>query len=123
MIGYENRLENERARIAKDLHDNLGASLTEISLKSDVAINNWLPDYDSRQYTREIGACAPELVQRLDEIVQAVNPLNAVWVSDTQGSETRGVVALTFSGEAYESAVDNDGPQTLNLTSNRNDLK
>jgi signal transduction histidine kinase len=69
-------LERERGRIAQDLHDDLGAGLTEISLTSDMATNPSLPEYESRQYTREIGACARGLVQRMDEIVWAVNPRN-----------------------------------------------
>ncbi|MGB8169287.1 MAG: ATP-binding protein, partial [Chthoniobacteraceae bacterium] len=59
-----------------DLHDDLGAGLTEISLTSDLATNPQLAEHESRQYTREIGARARELVQSMDEIVWAVNPRN-----------------------------------------------
>ena len=76
LLHHKQQLENERARIAQDLHDDLGAGLTEISLTSDLAQNEALPLPESREYVREIGACARELVQRMDEIVWAVNPRN-----------------------------------------------
>ena len=69
-------LERERARIARDLHDDLGAGLTEISMASDLAENPALPECETRQFTHEIGTRARELVQRMDEIVWAVNPRN-----------------------------------------------
>jgi signal transduction histidine kinase len=76
LLHHQQQIERERSRIAQDLHDDLGAGLTEISLTSDMATNPSLPEYESRQYTREIGARARELVQSMDEIVWAVNPRN-----------------------------------------------
>jgi len=80
-LRQQQQIERERARIAQDLHDDLGAGLTEISLTSDLAANPALPESESRQYTGEIGARARELVQRMDEIVWAVNPRNDSVVS------------------------------------------
>ena len=80
-LRQQQQVERERARIAQDLHDDLGAGLTEISLTSDLAVNPGLPEYESLQYTREVGARARELVQRMDEIVWAVNPRNDSIVS------------------------------------------
>ncbi len=80
-LRQQQQIERERARIAQDLHDDLGAGLTEISLTSDLATNPALPDYESLQYTREVGTRARELVQRMDEIVWAVNPRNDSVVS------------------------------------------
>ena len=76
LLHQQQQVERERARIARDLHDDLGAGLTEIGLTSDLAQNDSLPDYESREYVREIGTRARELVQRMDEIVWAVNPRN-----------------------------------------------
>ena len=75
-LRQQQQIEGERARIARDLHDDLGAGLTEISLTSDMAANPALPEGESRQYTREVGTRARELVQKMDEIVWAVNPRN-----------------------------------------------
>jgi signal transduction histidine kinase len=76
MIRQQQQIERERARIAQDLHDDLGAGLTEISMASDLADNPEISEHETRQYTHEIGARARELVQRMDEIVWAVNPRN-----------------------------------------------
>lgn len=67
-------LERERARIAQDLHDDLGAGLVEISFGSELAQDTSLSQDESREHAREIGSRAREMVTALDEIVWAVNP-------------------------------------------------
>ncbi len=66
-------LAQERTRIAQDLHDDMGAGLTEISLLGDLAAT------EAHGATRDenIGLLtqrARSLVTKLDEIVWAVNP-------------------------------------------------
>ena len=67
-------LERERARIARDIHDDLGASLTRISLLSQSV----RAELDDRQAAAadvdQIYATARELTRAMDEIVWAVNP-------------------------------------------------
>jgi len=72
----QRELDQERARIAQDLHDDLGAALTEISLTSDLIQDETLDKGISRGYIREIGGRARELIVAMDEIVWAVNPRN-----------------------------------------------
>jgi len=74
-------LERERARIAQDLHDDLGAGLAEISFGSALAQDPGLSPDEAREHTREIGTRARELVTALDEIVWAVNPKHDTVVS------------------------------------------
>jgi len=76
MLRQQQQVQQERARIAQDLHDDLGAGLTEIGLTSDFGKNLKSPAEAAGEYFSEIGARARELVQRLDEIVWAVNPRN-----------------------------------------------
>lgn len=67
-------LETERSRIARDLHDDLGSSLTEISV---LASTGQLPHSDlTRQATlfQSIGTRARSLIAALDVIVWAVDP-------------------------------------------------
>lgn len=64
-------VESERARIAQNIHDDVGASLTHISLLTQAAADGNVPDNLNQIYetTREI-------TRSLDEIVWAVNPRN-----------------------------------------------
>ncbi len=75
-LHQQQQIERERARIARDLHDDLGAVLTEISVTSVFAQNPALPLLESRGCLHEIDVRARDLVQRMDEIVWAVNPRN-----------------------------------------------
>jgi signal transduction histidine kinase/streptogramin lyase len=72
----ERAVERERLRIARDLHDDLGGGLTEISLNSALAQDPALAAQETRQYIREISGRSVEMVNALDEIVWAVNPKN-----------------------------------------------
>ncbi|HEX3720615.1 MAG TPA: two-component regulator propeller domain-containing protein [Verrucomicrobiae bacterium] len=69
-------VERERLRIARDLHDDLGGGLTEISMSSALAQDPALSTHEARQYFQEISGRSVEMVNALDEIVWAVNPKN-----------------------------------------------
>lgn len=71
-------IENERSRIARDLHDDIGAGLTEIAMQSD-----WLRrelasgiTNDTRRRAERVCQSATELTRSVDEIVWAVTPEN-----------------------------------------------
>lgn len=65
--------EAERARIARDLHDDLGASLTEISILSALAAEGD-DETKMRPALDQLSNKAKVVVGALDEIVWAVNP-------------------------------------------------
>jgi signal transduction histidine kinase len=67
-------LELERSRIARDLHDDLGAGLTEISLIGSLAQRPDKAEPQMRQHLRHITDKAREMFLSLDEIVWALNP-------------------------------------------------
>jgi signal transduction histidine kinase len=67
-------LERERARIAKDIHDDLGASLTQITMLSQTAIHQLEQPQQAAQHLRQIFGAARASTRALDEIVWAVNP-------------------------------------------------
>jgi signal transduction histidine kinase/ligand-binding sensor domain-containing protein len=70
----ERAVERERTRIAKDIHDDLGASLTRITMLSQSARGEaQLPEPVTNNLDR-IFATARELTRAMDEIVWAVNP-------------------------------------------------
>jgi ligand-binding sensor domain-containing protein/signal transduction histidine kinase len=69
-------IERERARIARDLHDQLGANLTQIALLGELAeADRTLPD-EVAEHARQIARTARETTCALDEIVWAANPAN-----------------------------------------------
>jgi len=67
-------LERERARIARDIHDDLGASLTRITMLSQVAHGAAPEPERAVASLDQIFGTARELTRSLDEIVWAVNP-------------------------------------------------
>ncbi len=71
-------VERERARIAQDLHDDLGTSLTQISMLSALANREETPASEMKDLIQLVRARAREMVTALDEIVWAVNPKNDV---------------------------------------------
>jgi signal transduction histidine kinase len=69
-------IEHERARIARDLHDQLGANLTQITLLGEMAETDKDVPAEIEEHSRQICATARETTRSLDEIVWAVNPSN-----------------------------------------------
>jgi signal transduction histidine kinase/ligand-binding sensor domain-containing protein len=72
----QHELERERARIAQDLHDDLGAGLTEIGLLGGLLQKSPVASPRDRQGLDRIVQRCRDLVTALDEIVWAVNPRN-----------------------------------------------
>ena len=66
--------QQERARIARDLHDELGASLAQIAMLGNRAQKVSAGDSAQQERLSEIYDRARESTRRLDEIVWAVNP-------------------------------------------------
>jgi signal transduction histidine kinase len=67
-------MEQERARIAQDLHDELGSSLTEISMLGMRARSDAARVTARGTYLEQMGDKARQMVTVLDEIVWAMNP-------------------------------------------------
>lgn len=67
-------LEQERSRIARDIHDDLGASLTEITLLSQTGASSLDDPQGALGSLRQIHTTACDLTQAMGEVVWAVNP-------------------------------------------------
>lgn len=67
-------LERERARIARDIHDDLGASLTRITMLSQSVRAEVEASPQTAADVDQIYGTARELTRAMDEIVWAVNP-------------------------------------------------
>ena len=76
LLRHQRALEQERLRIAQDIHDDLGARVTQIALLSAMAHdNNALPE-SARAEFNNISRMTRELISALYETVWAVNPEN-----------------------------------------------
>ena len=69
-------IEQERARVAHDLHDDLGSRLTEVNMLATLAKSPTTSTDEKSRYLGELTETARQMVTSLDEIVWAVNPRN-----------------------------------------------
>ena len=72
----QHALEQERLRIAHDIHDDLGARVTQISLLSAMAHRNQSLPEKARMDFDQISQMSRDLISALYETVWAVNPEN-----------------------------------------------
>jgi signal transduction histidine kinase/ligand-binding sensor domain-containing protein len=73
-LKQQRAIERERERIAQDIHDDLGAGLTQIMLQSSLARRE-SPEQMQTDLT-QVSETARTLVRTMDEIVWAINPEN-----------------------------------------------
>jgi signal transduction histidine kinase/ligand-binding sensor domain-containing protein len=71
VLARQQAVERERTRIAKDIHDDLGANLTLIAVLGDLAKQE-----KAGERIEKMASTARQAVKSLDEIVWAVNPRN-----------------------------------------------
>ena len=74
VLEQQRAIERDRARIAKDIHDDLGAGLTHITLLTELARRS--PTEETPAHLNHISDMARELTRAMDETVWAVNPRN-----------------------------------------------
>jgi signal transduction histidine kinase len=73
-LEWQRAVEHERARIAQDIHDDLGAHLTRISMLSESARGELDRPERAAAGLDQIYDTARELTRAMDEVVWAVNP-------------------------------------------------
>ncbi|MEI7898930.1 MAG: ATP-binding protein [bacterium] len=94
----EHALGQERSRIARDIHDGLGVSLTQIAMQCEVMEVKLALTSQVRAHVAEISRSAHALTRAADEIVWAVTPAN-----DTAEK------FVTFVGHFVESSLKTSG--------------
>jgi signal transduction histidine kinase/ligand-binding sensor domain-containing protein len=78
MLKREEALQGERARISRDIHDDLGNGLSVVATLSELAHND-VEKGTVHKRLDQIYDVANELTRNVDEIVWAVNPVNDGW--------------------------------------------
>ncbi len=93
-----NALERERARIAQDLHDDLGSSLTRISLLSGLLRAD-------KDHPEQVEAHAGKLVQAADQTVRALEEI--VWAVRPGSDSLQSLVDYMahFANELFEGSA------------------
>jgi signal transduction histidine kinase/streptogramin lyase len=126
----EQERQRDRARIARDIHDSLGAGLAQMAMLSDVmrsgsrggppAAGGGQPQLD--EALDEMFKSAQSLTRAVDEIVWAVNPTNdtlhrlfSFLAHDVEELARSGGLALTIR-------VDDDGPDATLSSTTRHHL-
>jgi ligand-binding sensor domain-containing protein/two-component sensor histidine kinase len=69
------RLERLRTRIATDLHDDVGSTLSSISILSDILAQQF-ENPQSARMLGTIGTNAHKMLEKIDDIIWVVNPTN-----------------------------------------------
>ncbi len=73
---YQSALVEERRRIARDMHDEVGGRLSQLALMQDLILHGHSLPPEARQSLQTLAANTREAVDALDQVVWAVNPLN-----------------------------------------------
>ena len=71
----QTRLQHIRNKIAQDLHDDIGSTLSSISILSDLAIKE-KDSFQTLATMNEINIHSIQLMERMDDIVWSINPKN-----------------------------------------------
>ena len=72
----QHALDRERARIARDLHDEIGANLSHISILSSLAAKPGTEPNTSREHNAEVANVARQTILAFDEVLWSINPKN-----------------------------------------------
>jgi signal transduction histidine kinase len=122
LLEQRHAVEQERSRIARDIHDDIGAGLTEIALTSEIVEDPAVPAEESRQLAKEISARARELVTGMDEIVWAINPRNDTVRSAAAYFSQFGQRLLKPAGIRVRLDIEPDLPELLLSSEQRHNL-
>ncbi|MGB6220315.1 MAG: histidine kinase [Haloferula sp.] len=74
-LAFQNALEKDRTRIARDMHDDLGTRITVLNLSASVALRELDQNPEvSRRHLGKLNHSARDLVVAMDDLVWAVDP-------------------------------------------------
>jgi ligand-binding sensor domain-containing protein/anti-sigma regulatory factor (Ser/Thr protein kinase) len=72
----EKKVLNERLRISRELHDDIGSTLGSISIYSEVARKRTEKNENTKEALSKIGLASRELIDKMGDIVWSLNPNN-----------------------------------------------
>jgi ligand-binding sensor domain-containing protein/signal transduction histidine kinase len=104
-------LQRERARIAQDMHDDLGANLTRIAILSEVTKHQAEDPVRVRSTADTISGMARTVVDHISEIVWVTNPRNDAL--ENLSGYLRGYAANFFDASSLQCRMHFPRPDTL----------
>ena len=75
-VESQEALLNERLRISRELHDDIGSTLSSISIYSEVAKKRTEKKENTNEVLSKIGHASRELIDKMSDIVWSLNPNN-----------------------------------------------
>ncbi len=75
-LEHERAMERERARISQDMHDEVGSSLSEISILSELVKQDLRNPEAAAARAQQISDRSGDVIQNIGEIIWALNPKN-----------------------------------------------
>ncbi len=111
LLRQQEALELERARIARDLHDQLGANLTQMALLAEMAESDKDIPAEVEDHARQISQTSRETTKALDEIVWAVNPSNDTLEGLVNYSAKYAQEYFALAGLRYRVDIPSDLPE------------
>jgi ligand-binding sensor domain-containing protein/signal transduction histidine kinase len=113
LLRQQEALEHERARIARDLHDQLGANLTQVALLAELAESDKNIPAEVEDHARQISQTARETTKALDEIVWAINPSNDTLEGLVNYSGKYAQEYFALAGLRYRVEIPNQLPDVI----------
>lgn len=95
-VRAEGALQRERARLSRDMHDEVGASLTEIAILSDVAVAHTATPAPVVDRLKRIGRKSRDAIDSIAGIIWAIDPAD--------DGRSVGAHLREYAGEVLDSA-------------------
>ncbi|WP_336515067.1 two-component regulator propeller domain-containing protein [Pollutibacter soli] len=71
------QIEKVRSRLARDLHDDMGSTLSTVNILSNIALQQTpLDEKTSKEYMSTINSSTGQMMEAMDDIVWSINPVN-----------------------------------------------
>jgi signal transduction histidine kinase len=101
-------MSDERLRISRELHDDIGSTLGSISIYSEVAKNRTEKSENANEVLSKIGVASRELIEKMSDIVWSLNPENESFEQLQNRMQAFSAMILTPRNIVYDFKTDEE---------------